>query len=381
MLSGRPRSGIVSRAARGSPSGPFGAGRRGSAEPDERLRRVPPAQRVAVEPARVARAGRTEPETDAPRGGFPACGAGSRGEAPAARRRLRIAASDRAFRYFTVVLAALLVGLGLAGLAAAPAAPFFFIQLTDPQFGMTTSNADFAQETANLEFAVATANRLRPAFVIVTGDLVNRTGDPAQIAEYQRIMGRLDPAIRAYAVPGNHDVGNEPTPETLAAYTKRFGPDYFSFTIGTFVGIAIDSCIIHTPKNVRAEAETQDRWFRAELARARRDGARHIVVFEHHPLFTTDPAEPGGYENIPPEARASLLALFHETGVRQVFAGHYHQNALARGGDVQVVTTGPIGMPLRGAKSGMRIAIVRDAGIEHRYYDLGELPNRVAMDK
>ena len=284
-------------------------------------------------------------------------------------------------RRLSVVLVAVVFGLGLAGLAAAPAAPFFFIQLTDPQLGMTTSNADFAQETANVEFAVATANRLRPAFVIVTGDLVNKTGDGPQIAEYQRILGKLDPAIRAFSIPGNHDLGNEPTPETLAAYTKRFGPDYFSFTVGSFVGIAIDSCLIHTPKNVRAEAEKQDQWFRAELTRARHDGARHIVVFQHHPLFVNDVAEPGGYENIPPDARARLLDLFREAGVRHVFAGHYHQNALARAGDLQVVTTGPIGMPLRGAKSGMRIGVVTDAGIEHRYYDLGDLPNKVALDK
>ncbi len=284
-------------------------------------------------------------------------------------------------RRLAVVLAAFAFGAGLSGQPAAPAAPFFFIQLTDPQFGMTTNNVEFAQETANLEFAVATANRLRPAFVIVTGDLVNRTGDGAQAAEYQRVLGRLDPAIRAFAIPGNHDVGNEPTPESVAAYTKRFGPDHFSFAVGSFVGIAINSCLIHTPKNVKAEAEQQDQWLRAELAKARREGARHIVVFQHHPLFVSDAAEPGGYESIPPEARARLLTLFHDAGVRNLFAGHYHQNALARDAGLQVVTTGPIGMPLRGAKSGMRIAVVTDAGIEHRYYDLGELPSRVPLPR
>ncbi len=284
-------------------------------------------------------------------------------------------------RRLAAIMAAVVLGLGLADIPAAPAAPFFFIQLTDPQFGMTTSDANFAQEAANLEFAVATANRLRPAFVIVTGDLVNKTGDGAQIAEYQRILGRLDPAIRAYSIPGNHDVGNEPTPESLAAYTKRFGPDYFSFTVGSFAGIAIDSCLFHTPKNVRTEAEKQEQWLAAELAKARRDGARHIVVFQHHPLFVSNAAEPGGYESIPPDARARLLKLFAGAGVRHVFAGHYHQNALAREGDLQVVTTGPIGMPLRGAKSGMRIAVVTDAGIDHRYYDLGEVPNRVSLPR
>jgi 3',5'-cyclic AMP phosphodiesterase CpdA len=280
-----------------------------------------------------------------------------------------------------VVLVAVCLGLGLAGHPAAPAAPFFFIQLTDPQFGMTTNNAGFEQETANLEFAVATANRLRPAFVVVTGDLVNRTGDAAQIAEYRRILGRLANDIPAYSIPGNHDVGNQPTPETLAAYTKRFGPDYFSFTIGSFVGIAVDSCLFYAPDKAPDAASRQERWLESELARARRDGARHIVVFQHHPPFVGDPAEPDGYENVPMATRGRLLALFHQAGVRHVFAGHYHQNALARAGDLQVVTTGPIGMPLRGAKSGLRVAIVKDAGIEHRYYDLGDLPGRVALEK
>ncbi|HYV29988.1 MAG TPA: hypothetical protein VEO53_02580, partial [Candidatus Binatia bacterium] len=70
----------------------------------------------------------------------------------------------------------------LAGAAAAAGPePFFFIQLSDPQLGMFTENADFAQETANLEFAVAAVNRLHPAFVVITGDLVNRPGDASQI--------------------------------------------------------------------------------------------------------------------------------------------------------------------------------------------------------
>jgi hypothetical protein len=62
------------------------------------------------------------------------------------------------------------------------------------------------------------------------------------------------------------------------------------------------------------------------------------------------------------------------------FGGHYHQNAVARDADLEVVTTGPVGMPLRGASSGMRIAIVRATGIEHRYYALGDLPARVNLE-
>ena len=81
----------------------------------------------------------------------------------------------------------------------APSAPFFFIQMSDPQFGMYTADTNFTQETANFEFAIATANRLHPAFVIVTGDLINKAGDPAQAAEYKRIARKLNPSIPLFA--------------------------------------------------------------------------------------------------------------------------------------------------------------------------------------
>ncbi len=268
----------------------------------------------------------------------------------------------------------------LAAHAQPAAAPFFFIQLTDPQFGMFADNANADQETANLEFAVATVNRLRPSFVVVTGDLVNRAGDAAQIAAYLGVMKKVDPAIRVYNMPGNHDVGNAPTPDSLAAYVKRFGPDHYAFRHGNFAGIVLDSMLMFAPEKVSDAAAEQERWLRAELERARRDGVAHIVVFQHHPFFVRDPAEPDVYDNIPRERRAKCLALFGEFGVKHVFAGHYHGNALARAGDIEVVTTGPIGKPLReGARSGMRIIMVSDAGIDHRYYDLGELPNRVLL--
>ena len=81
---------------------------------------------------------------------------------------------------------------------------FYFIQMSDPQFGMFTDNKSFEKETRNFEKAIAEANRLKPRFVVVTGDLVNRNGDAAQVAEYKRIAALLDPSIPLYNVPGNH---------------------------------------------------------------------------------------------------------------------------------------------------------------------------------
>ena len=116
----------------------------------------------------------------------------------------------------------------------------------------------------------------------------------------------------------------------------------------------------------------------AELEKAKARGARHIVIFQHHPWFLESVDEPNAYENIPQERRRRYLEMFRQYGVIHLFSGHYHRNQISRYGPLELVTTGPIGMPLGGKdKSGMRIVIVRGGSIEHRYFNMGEIPNRI----
>jgi 3',5'-cyclic AMP phosphodiesterase CpdA len=274
-------------------------------------------------------------------------------------------------------LFAIAVLLGWCGRLAAADEPFFFIQLSDPQLGMFTENKDFVQDAANFEFAVAAVNRLKPAFVVITGDLVHRPGDAAQIAEYRRIVAKIDPAITVYNVAGNHDVQNVPTPESVEAYAKIFGPDRFTFRHRGLVGIVLNSSVIHSPEKTAQQLAAQEAWLRAELERAKGENAKHIVIFQHHPWFLKSAGEADEYFNIPVARRAFYLALFRQFGVRYLFCGHYHRNAEAREGELENITSGPVGKPLGGAKSGLRVAIVRDDRIEHRYYDLGDLPVRI----
>lgn len=263
--------------------------------------------------------------------------------------------------------------------SAVAAEPFFFVQLSDPQLGMFTENKDFVQDAANFEFAVTAVNRLRPAFVVITGDLVHKPGDAAQIAEYKRIVGKIHPSIPVYDIAGNHDVENVPTPASLAAYVQKFGPDHYTFQHQGLIGIVLNSSVIHSPDKSSEQLAEQERWLRVELAKAKAGGPRHIVVFQHHPWFLKSPAEADQYFNIPTVRRVAYLALFREFGVRYLFCGHYHRNAEARDGSMEAITSGPVGKPLGGAKSGLRVAIVRDDAIEHRYYELGELPVQVEL--
>ena len=285
-----------------------------------------------------------------------------------------VASAFRRNRYASALAAAAVaVWLVLAPVRAASQAhaPFFFIQLSDPQFGFFTDNRDFTQETANFEFAIATVNRLRPAFVVVTGDLVNKPGDRSQIAEYRRIAGKVNAGTPLYHVAGNHDVENIPTEESLAEYRKQIGPDRYTFRHAGLVGIVLNSSLIHSPQGAPGEAAAQEQWLRSELANAR--GAPHIAIIQHHPWFLQSSTEPDQYFNIPLARRAAFLRLFRESRVRTLISGHYHRNAVARDGDIEMITTGPVGKPLAG-QSGIRVFIVRDSGITHRYYDFGELP-------
>src|SRR5438105_4862104 len=140
----------------------------------------------------------------------------------------------------------------------------FFVNMADPQMGMFAKNQDTLQEQANLEFVVASINRLKPAFVVVCGDLVNRTGDAEQIKEYKRIMHELDPHIPVYNVAGNHDVGNQPTEQTLTQYRREFGRDYYTFDSGDVRGIVLDSNLIASADSALQESAAQEKWLIAE---------------------------------------------------------------------------------------------------------------------
>ncbi|MCP5059080.1 MAG: hypothetical protein GY937_20440 [bacterium] len=240
------------------------------------------------------------------------------------------------------------IGIVLAVIAPASSvrADGFFLQMADTQFGMFAKplsfsmlgwpwNEDsFEEETQRFEQAISHANRLKPAFVAFCGDLVNTPGHSGQIAEFKRIAAQLDAEIPLHLVAGNHDIENEPTPQTLARYRDDFGKDWYSFRHDDVYGIVLNSTILVEPDAVQADVDAQLAWLEAELPQAQASGARHILVFQHHPYFIEAPDESDGYFNIPHETRRLYLDLFKAHGVHAVFAGHYHRNSEGRDGEL-----------------------------------------------
>lgn len=257
--------------------------------------------------------------------------------------------------------------------------PFYFLQMSDTQFGMFTDNNGFTKEIINFEKAIAAANRLHPAFVIICGDLVNRTGDTVQIAEYKRIAAKLDTSIPLYNVAGNHDVSNTPTSASLADYRKNFGADYYTFQYGNLYGIVLNSSLVFDPSMAPEEAARQDAWLHSTLEGTKKLKNKNIIVFEHIPWFINEPNEKNGYFNIPIETRKPYIDLLRKYGVRYVFAGHLHKNAIGTDGDLTIVTTGPIGKPLGKDSSGFRIVTVDANKISYPYHSLDSISNSINL--
>ena len=281
---------------------------------------------------------------------------------------------------------------------------YFFIQLSDPQFGMFAAfsglddatiedfrrkglhvrpapkTTGFAEETALYEAAIAAVNRLKPDFVVTTGDLVNDPADSAQVAELRRITDTLDGGIPMRWAAGNADVGNTPTPGSLARYRERFGEDNYSFDHGDSRFIVLNSSVYFDASNVPDEWKALQDFLTATLKEARAAGSRHIVILAHHPLFLQHPDEEDTFAVIPKERRRVILDLLKSHEVSAYFAGHWHRNNYAADGDFQMVTSGSVGYPLGDDPSGLRIVKVYDDRIEHEYFAFDALPESVDLD-
>ncbi len=279
------------------------------------------------------------------------------------------------------VIVALSILLTLAGAVAAQKKnsfrPFFFIQITDPQFGMTEADKGFATETELYTRAVQSINNLHPVFVVITGDLVNNRKNVSQLAEFRRITAMIDPEIHVWYSPGNHDVGQVPTRETIDSFIFDYGHDRFSFFYRNNLFIGLNSSVI---KNKMAGLEEdQFEWLKKNLSE--NNWVSHKVVFCHYPFFISDPAEPEVYSNISPETREKYLALFKEYGVDAIFAGHLHKNTSANYGTMEMTATSSAGKPHSEAPPGFRVVTVRPERIESTYYGLDDVPSRIRIKR
>lgn len=70
--------------------------------------------------------------------------------------------------------------------------PFVFVQMSDTQIGFIDKSPAYAHSDSLMKAAVDAANALHPAYVFVTGDLVNDPEDPVQESVYRVRLAEVD---------------------------------------------------------------------------------------------------------------------------------------------------------------------------------------------
>lgn len=238
----------------------------------------------------------------------------------------------------------------------------------------------FDWDAARLRQAVTAINALRPTFVAFGGDMVDDPFDDDQYEAVMRITGDLAD-IPVYWVAGNHDITPDmraPTPATIDHYRQRFGADRYTFTRGRSTFIVINSSLWAYPEHAADEFDEQYAWLVDVLKMARDTTPDRIVVLAHHPPFTRQVDEPDNYFNLPGGRRFLLLSLLNEYRVSTYLCGHWHRNGGGMADRLEVVVTGPVGLPLGGDPSGLRIVDVSPEAVSHEYVPLAALTAGVA---
>lgn len=257
---------------------------------------------------------------------------------------------------------------------AADSAPFFFLQLSDPQFGFIDNNKSISAETEAMNKAVTAINQLKPPFVVITGDFVNNSKSKEQIAAYKSMIAQIDSSVKVYMIPGNHDIGKV-SRASIDNYKKNYGETHFSFRYGDCVFIGIDSNIIKEEDKEREGV--QFKWLEQELQKTK--DARFKFVFTHCSVFLKRMDEPVNYSNFSLPMREKYVRLFQKYGVNAIFAGHLHNNAYGKVGNMEMITIGPVGKVLGTGYQGMNLVKVYPDRFISEFIALNQLPKEVVM--
>ena len=181
------------------------------------------------------------------------------------------------------------------------------------------------------EKAVDQVNLLRPDFVMCVGDLVDGFAKtPAEAAAEWKAFDAWTRRLEApfFYVPGNHDV---PSAMYRKLWADRDGLKrklWYSFNYRGCHFVVFDSTAMF--REIRGIGEQQWAWLKADLASPAARRAKHVFIFEHHPLFH----DKGDWMRF-----RKLLAA----GKTTIFCGHDHALSWAVEHGIGVQMVGPTG--------------------------------------
>ena len=198
----------------------------------------------------------------------------------------------------------------------------------------THLSPDAPEAQQNWAAVVTYVTAAAPDLVIHLGDLsLDGARNPADL---DHARGQLDLLpVPWTAVPGNHDIGDNPLPgvsESIAVTAGRrqrwldvVGTDYWSLVIADWTLLAVNAQLAGS--GLTAEA-SQWSWLEDQLTRA--DPGQRIALLAHKPLTASEDelAAAPPYRFWPPASRDRLKHLFAGRPPALFISGHVHQSRL-----------------------------------------------------
>jgi 3',5'-cyclic AMP phosphodiesterase CpdA len=173
----------------------------------------------------------------------------------------------------------------------------------------------------------------RPDLVVNSGDVSFDGPTERDDLNFARTLHDALPVACRY-LPGNHDIGDNPTavapaakePVTepsLQAYRAILGNDRWRFDAAGWCFIGLNSLIMNT--GLPSEAEQFD-WLASQLSDIK---GQPVALFIHKPLFLNTPDDPElaatSFRYVPMPARSRLIEMLGAVDLRLVASGHVHQ--------------------------------------------------------
>ena len=187
--------------------------------------------------------------------------------------------------------------------------------------------------TQNFERVSEYIDATRPDLVVNSGDLAWDGPTSVNDLEFARELHDALPVPCRY-LPGNHDIGDNPTQTAAAnshlvtekdrhAFITVFGDDRWRFDAAGWCFIGLNSLVMNS--GLVSEAEQFD-WLASELACT---GGRPVALFLHKPVYLNTPEDPelevSAIRYVPMPARRRLLEMLRAVNQRLIASGHVHQ--------------------------------------------------------
>jgi 3',5'-cyclic AMP phosphodiesterase CpdA len=187
--------------------------------------------------------------------------------------------------------------------------------------------------TQNFERVSDYINATRPDLVVNSGDVVWDGPSGPNDLEFARKLHDALPVPCRY-LPGNHDIGDNPTQTAPAkshlvtekdrqAFIAAFGDDRWRFDAAGWCFLGLNSLVMNS--GLVSEAEQFD-WLASQLAST---GGRPVALFLHKPVYLNMPEDPeidaSAIRYVPVPARQRLVEMLRSVDLRLIASGHVHQ--------------------------------------------------------